>query len=85
MAVPRVWQLQDAKNRLSRVVDEAQRGGPQIITRRGRETAVVLSFQEYRRLVASGSRLVDVLRSAPKVTGGLVGERSKDPGRTVEL
>ncbi len=33
------WQLQEAKNQLSRVVDEAQRSGPQIITRRGEKNS----------------------------------------------
>jgi prevent-host-death family protein len=46
------WSLQDAKNKLSAVVDAAARGAPQIVTRRGVETAVVISFDEFRRLTA---------------------------------
>jgi prevent-host-death family protein len=38
----RTWQLQEAKNRFSEVVEEALKEGPQVITRRGVETAVVL-------------------------------------------
>ena len=83
--IRKVWALQDAKNRFSQVVDEAARGGPQVITRRGKETAVVLSFRDYRRLVASGTRLIDVLRRAPKVAGGLAVDRSPDTGRPIEL
>ena len=41
------WKLQDAKNRFSEVVNEAVRSGPQIVTRRGKETAVVLSMESY--------------------------------------
>ena len=37
------WQLQEAKNKLSEVVDEAIREGPQVITGRGEEVAVVIS------------------------------------------
>lgn len=48
--VPARWALQDAKNRLSEVVDAALRGQPQIVTRRGVETAVILSHDEYARL-----------------------------------
>ncbi len=33
------WQLQEAKNKLSRVIDDAINNGPQIITRRGVEVA----------------------------------------------
>lgn len=43
------WQLQDAKARFSELVDEAVAKGPQIITRRGIETAVVVSIDEWRR------------------------------------
>ena len=35
-----MWQLQEAKNRLSEVVDEAMKGGPQVITRRGAEAVL---------------------------------------------
>jgi len=45
------WQLQEAKNKLSEVVEAAQTDGPQIITRRGAETAIVLSYADYRKLL----------------------------------
>ena len=79
------WQLQDAKNQLSELVDQAVRSGPQIITRRGEETAVVISFEEWSRLARPRARLIDVLRRAPKVPGGLDTARSRDFGRDVEL
>jgi prevent-host-death family protein len=79
------WQLQDAKNRFSEVVDKAVRSGPQIITRRGQETAVVLSFEDWSKLARRGDRLIDVLRRAPKLRGGLSVERSADTGRKLEL
>ncbi len=44
------WQLQDAKNRFSEVVEKAVTEGPQHVTRRGKDTAVVLSSREYARL-----------------------------------
>jgi len=37
----RVWQLQEAKNKFSEVVDEALKHGPQVITKRGVETVIV--------------------------------------------
>jgi len=44
------WNLQDAKNKFSAVVDAAQRGEPQYVTKRGAEAVVVLSAEEFRRL-----------------------------------
>jgi antitoxin Phd len=79
------WQLQEAKNRFSEVVDEALRSGPQVITRHGEETAVVVSFDEWTRLARRRGRLIDVLRRAPKVPGGLEVTRSSDTGRDLEL
>jgi antitoxin Phd len=49
----RAWQLQEAKNKLSEVLDEAIRHGPQIITKRGVELAILLSCSEYRKMTAS--------------------------------
>jgi antitoxin Phd len=60
------WQLQTAKAKLSEVIDEAERKGPQMITRRGVETAVIVPIEEWRRLQpASNERLLEALRSAP--------------------
>ena len=44
------WQLQDAKNRFSDVVDAALSGFPQRVTRRGKPAVVVLPVDEYERL-----------------------------------
>ena len=79
------WQLQDAKNRFSEVVDEAIEHGPQIITRRGEETAVVVSTEDWNRLAHRRPPLIDLLRRAPKVVGGLDVTRAQDPGRDVDL
>lgn len=46
-----MWTLQDAKNRFSAVVDAALAGVPQEVTRRGKPAVVVLSAQEYHRLL----------------------------------
>lgn len=44
------WQLQEAKAKLSELVDKAEKEGAQVITRRGIETAVILPFDEWKRL-----------------------------------
>ncbi len=58
------WQLQDAKARFSELIDETLDKGPQIVTRRGLETAVVVSIEEWRRLNDARPTLKDVLLGA---------------------
>jgi len=45
------WKLEDAKARLSEVVRRAGTNGPQLVTIRGKEAAVILAPEEYRRLL----------------------------------
>jgi prevent-host-death family protein len=63
-------QLRDAKATLSAVVDDAERGHPAIITRHGKPTAVILSFDEYQRLSTIPS-FGQLLMSAPFEPGDL--------------
>jgi len=44
------WQVQDAKARFSELLDATIKNGPQVVTRRGVETAVLVPIQEWRRL-----------------------------------
>ena len=46
-----MWTVQDAKNKFSAVVDAALAGTPQAVTRRGKPAVVILSVDEYHRLV----------------------------------
>ena len=79
------WKLQDAKNRFSEVVQKALKAGPQIVTLRGRETAVILSVEEYRRLARPKTGLVEFLRSSPLADIELDLERDRDTGREIDL
>ncbi|MFY9676604.1 MAG: type II toxin-antitoxin system Phd/YefM family antitoxin [Terriglobales bacterium] len=47
------WQLQDAKARFSELVDATIKKGPQVVTRRGIETVVVVPIEEWNRLKAA--------------------------------
>jgi antitoxin Phd len=78
------WQLQEAKNRLSEVVQFSISDGPQTITLHGKPSAVVLSFESYKKLSTRNEPLVDFL------LGGLRGtnldlERGEYPVGDVEL
>jgi prevent-host-death family protein len=77
------WQLQDAKNKFSEVVDKAIEVGPQEITRHGKKTAVVLSIRDYQKLKLKHWSLVDFFRNSP--LNGLTFERQKDLPRSVSL
>lgn len=51
--VTKLWPVQDAKARFSELLDTSLREGPQIVTRRGVETAVLVPVDEWRRLQES--------------------------------
>jgi len=63
----KTWQLQEAKNKFSRVVDDAVNSGPQIITKHGVEVAIVISYASYQKMIASRGKLSDFLRESPLV------------------
>jgi len=44
------WPVQDAKARFSELLDVCVSEGPQVVTRRGTETAVLVSIDEWKRL-----------------------------------
>lgn len=79
----KTWQLQEAKNKLSEVVDKAIQDGPQRISRHGKPAAVVVSSKDYENLRRGKKSLVEFLRSSPLRSLDL--ERVKDLPRDVEL
>ncbi len=78
----KIWPLQDAKNQLSQVVDQALSDGAQTITRHGKPTAVVLSIPDYQELVPQNrvNELLDSIRGT-----SLKIPRNRGSGRKVEL
>ena len=71
------WQLQDAKARFSEFLNAALEKGPQIVTRRGVETAVLVPIEDWRRLQkAARPGLKELLLEATPVFDDLAGERS---------
>lgn len=79
------WQLQDAKNQLSHLVKKAAEEGPQIISVRGKPTAVVLSVEEYQRLTKPKTKLTEFLKDSPFQDVELDLVRGTDVAREVEL
>lgn len=82
------WQLQTAKAKFSEMMRRAASEGPQIVTYRGEEAAVLLSAAAYRDLVAAKPNFVDWLRDGPKFDDDIVDamiERPRFPDRAVDL
>jgi prevent-host-death family protein len=80
------WQLQEAKNRLSQVVNSARSEGPQTITLRGEPAAVVISIEEYKRILSKPeSSLSSFFAQSPLHDVELDLRRSTDLPREVDL
>jgi prevent-host-death family protein len=60
------WQLQEAKSKFSELVRRTFEEGPQTITRHGRDVVVMVSGEEYRRLVGEKPDFKEFLMSAPE-------------------
>ena len=87
-ASPRSWQLQTAKARFSELFRRARSEGPQLITRRDKEGVVMISDEQYQRLVGKAHQpqnLLQFFRESPLVGIELDLERDKDEGRDIEL
>ncbi len=81
--MPTAWQLQDAKNRFSKVVEEALHEGPQTVTRRGEPVVIVVSIDTWEKLTEARPSLKDYLRSGP--LGELDLTRDNEERREVSL
>ncbi len=44
------WPVQDAKARFSELLDTCMKNGPQLVTKRGLDAAVLVSMREWQRL-----------------------------------
>ena len=60
------WQVQDAKARFSELLDATIEKGPQVVTRRGIETAVLVPIEEWNRLQRAARPGLKALLLAPE-------------------
>ncbi|WP_295401484.1 type II toxin-antitoxin system Phd/YefM family antitoxin [uncultured Thiocystis sp.] len=73
-----IWPVQVAKARFSELLDVCVSEGPQVVTRRGTETAVLVPIDEWRRLQSSARpSLKQLLLTDSARTDHLVPERGK--------
>ena len=79
-----IWQIQDAKNKLSEVIHRAVTQGPQVITRHGEKTVVVVAYAEYETLRKSQGKLSTFFRTSPLAEIDLTRDQSP-PRAGIEL
>ena len=82
------WQMQEAKARFGELVRMAGTEGPQIVTYRGQDAAVVLSVEDYQRMQPNRKSFVDHILNGPRLDDEIVdmiNERPRDTGRDIEL
>ncbi|MFZ5697744.1 MAG: type II toxin-antitoxin system Phd/YefM family antitoxin [Pseudomonadota bacterium] len=73
-----IWPVQDAKARFSEFLDACITDGPQVVTRRGTEAAVLVPIEEWRRLQAAARpSLKQLLLTDSARTEMLVPERGR--------
>ena len=78
------WQLQEAKQKFSELVQRALNEGPQVVTRRGEEVVVVVSTSEFQSLTRAVPDFKDFLLTLPDPDAFEI-HRNPDLARVVEI
>jgi prevent-host-death family protein len=78
------WTVADAKARLSELIERAQTD-PQVITRHGKPSAVVVSAEEWARKTQRKGTLAEFLLASPMRGADLDLEPVRDPPRDLDL
>lgn len=80
------WAVQDAKARFSEFLDACLAEGPQMVTKRGAEAAVLVPVQEWRRLQSAARPSLKQLLLSDSTRGDLnIPTRGNAKRRTVDL
>lgn len=79
------WSVQDAKARFSEFLEACLSEGPQVVTKRGAEAAVLVPMHEWHRLQrAAKPSLKELLLAGQPRTGLVVPARGKAGRRPVQ-
>ena len=79
------WQLQEAKNKFSEVVRKATEEGPQTVTKHGKDSVVILSVEDYKKIERPKTSLLEFLQHSPLASVDLGLNRDKSPVRDISL
>ena len=81
----REWQVQEAKAKFSELLETSREEGPQVVTKRGVKTAVLVSIETWERMERSARLgLKDLLLSPEARTESLTPLRERRPTSEVE-
>jgi len=78
------WPVQDAKARFSELLETCLREGPQVVTKRGAEAAVLVPVKDWQRLQSGRRTLKDLLLSDEARMEFSIPKRSQYKRRTPE-
>jgi prevent-host-death family protein len=81
----RQWTVAEAKAKLSEVIQQAEKHGPQKITRHGEPAAVVVSSEEWERKTRRLGNLAEFFANSPLRGAALEMKRRKEPPREIDL
>ncbi|MGH7866270.1 MAG: type II toxin-antitoxin system Phd/YefM family antitoxin [Candidatus Dormibacteraceae bacterium] len=80
------WQVQEAKQKFSELVRQAENDGPQMVTRHGEPVVVVISEEEFRKLQGDRPSFKDLLSAPPYLDDfDKLIERDRSPMREIDL
>jgi prevent-host-death family protein len=75
----------EAKARFSEMIEQAVSEGPQVVTRKGKPTVVVVSVEEWSHRLKRQSTLADFFAASPLRGSGLEVVRDKGDFRDIDL
>ena len=78
-----IWTVAQAKAKFSEVIDRAVSTGPQVVTRSGRKTVVIVSADEWDRKTKRVGNLAEFFAESPLRGSKLNVKRSKERARKI--
>lgn len=78
----KTWKLPEAKSKFNQLVDSAMNSSPQIITKRGKNAVVVISYKDYEKFIKHEQGIVGFFQNSPLTNIALDLKRGGDPSET---
>lgn len=79
------WTVAEAKAKFSEVIDRAESTGPQVVTRSGRKTVVIVAADEWDRKTRRVGNLAEFFAVSPLRESGVSVRRSKERARKIDF
>lgn len=79
------WPVADAKAHFSEMIDRALSDGPQVVTRKGKRTVVVVPVEQWERRSKRQGNLAEFFAASPLSGSGLKIERTREAPRKATL